>query len=85
MEKYPVRLVREEKTMIPADELHVVFATGAVGLAVMRELHGQGKRIRLVNRSGTATCRRRLLALVAAATPAPPAHWPAGAYCCDVS
>ena len=36
------------------DELHVVFGTGAVGLAVMRELHGQGKRVRLVNRSGTA-------------------------------
>ncbi len=40
--------------MIPHDELHVVFGTGPVGLAVMRELHAQGKRVRLVNRSGTA-------------------------------
>jgi len=36
------------------NELHVVFGTGAVGLAVMRELLGQGKHVRLVNRSGTA-------------------------------
>jgi len=36
------------------DELHVIFGTGPVGLAVMRELLAQGKRIRLVNRSGTA-------------------------------
>jgi nucleoside-diphosphate-sugar epimerase len=43
------------KTMMPLDELHVVFGTGPVGLAVMRELHGQGKCVRLVNRSGTAT------------------------------
>ena len=40
--------------MIPHDELHVVFGTGPVGLAVMRELHRQGKRVRMVNRSGTA-------------------------------
>jgi nucleoside-diphosphate-sugar epimerase len=42
------------KTMISRDELHVVFGTGPVGMAVMRELHEQGKRIRLVNRSGIA-------------------------------
>jgi len=35
-------------------ELHVVFGTGPVGLAVMRALHGQGKRVRMVNRSGNA-------------------------------
>jgi nucleoside-diphosphate-sugar epimerase len=40
--------------MYPRDELHVVFGTGPVGLAVMRELLVQGKRVRLVNRSGTA-------------------------------
>ncbi len=40
--------------MMPRDEVHVVFGTGPVGLAVMRELHGQGKRVRLVNRSGAA-------------------------------
>ena len=35
-------------------ELHVIFGSGAVGMAVMRELHKQGKRVRMVNRSGTA-------------------------------
>jgi len=35
-------------------ELHVIFGTGAVGMAVMRELDKQGKRVRMVNRSGTA-------------------------------
>ena len=39
---------------MPNDELHVVFGTGPVGLAVMRELHGQGKRVRLINRGGLA-------------------------------
>ena len=47
--------------MIPHDELHVVFGTGPVGLAVMRELHAQGKRVRLVNRSGTAAAPQRAL------------------------
>lgn len=36
------------------NELHVVFGSGALGLAVMRELVQQGKRVRLVNRSGKA-------------------------------
>jgi hypothetical protein len=36
------------------DELHVVFGTGPVGLAVMDELVRQGKRVRMVNRSGRA-------------------------------
>jgi nucleoside-diphosphate-sugar epimerase len=40
--------------MNPRDELHVVFGTGPLGLAVMRELLALGKRVRLVNRSGTA-------------------------------
>jgi nucleoside-diphosphate-sugar epimerase len=40
--------------MNPRDELHVVFGTGPVGLAVMRELLTQDKRVRLVNRRGTA-------------------------------
>src|SRR5215212_3197934 len=35
-------------------ELHVVFGTGAVGLAVADELSRRGKRVRLVNRSGKA-------------------------------
>jgi nucleoside-diphosphate-sugar epimerase len=40
--------------MMSRDEVHVIFGTGPVGLAVMRELHGQGKHVRLVNRSGLA-------------------------------
>ena len=35
-------------------ELHVVFGTGPVGLAVTEELVAQGKRVRVVNRSGQA-------------------------------
>jgi nucleoside-diphosphate-sugar epimerase len=36
-------------------ELHVVFGTGPVGLAVMDELVSKGKRLRMVNRSGRAS------------------------------
>src|SRR3954465_6817249 len=36
------------------DELHVVFGTGPVGLAVMDDLVRKGKRARMVNRSGRA-------------------------------
>jgi len=36
-------------------ELHVVFGTGPVGRAVMRELLPRGKRVRMVDRSGTAS------------------------------
>ncbi len=36
-------------------ELHVIFGTGPVGLAVMDELLSRGKQVRLVNRSGRAT------------------------------
>jgi len=32
-------------------ELHVVFGTGPLGLAVMRELRRRGKHVRMVNRS----------------------------------
>ena len=35
-------------------ELHVVFGTGPVGLAVMDELVSKGKSVRMVNRSGRA-------------------------------
>lgn len=35
-------------------ELHVVFGTGPVGLAVADELSRRGKRVRLVTRSGKA-------------------------------
>ena len=36
------------------NELHVVFGTGPVGLAVMDDLVRKGKRVRMVNRSGRA-------------------------------
>ena len=36
------------------NELHVVFGTGPVGLAVMDDLVRQDKRVRMVNRSGRA-------------------------------
>jgi nucleoside-diphosphate-sugar epimerase len=36
------------------NELHVVFGTGPVGLAVMDDLVRKGKRVRVVNRSGRA-------------------------------
>ncbi|MFN8444081.1 MAG: SDR family oxidoreductase [Caldilineaceae bacterium] len=35
-------------------EVHVIFGTGPVGLAVMDDLLNRGKQIRLVNRSGRA-------------------------------
>jgi nucleoside-diphosphate-sugar epimerase len=35
-------------------DLHVVFGTGSLGLAVMRELRRRGHRVRLVNRKGKA-------------------------------
>jgi len=41
--------------MSDSGELHVVFGTGPVGLAVMDELIKRGKRVRIVNRSGRAS------------------------------
>jgi nucleoside-diphosphate-sugar epimerase len=35
-------------------ELHLIFGTGPLGKAVMRELVGQGKQVQMVNRSGKA-------------------------------
>jgi nucleoside-diphosphate-sugar epimerase len=35
-------------------DLHVVFGTGSLGLAVMRELRRRGHRVRMVNRKGRA-------------------------------
>lgn len=40
--------------MTKNQELHVIFGTGPVGLAVMDELLTKGKRVRMVNRSGKA-------------------------------
>jgi nucleoside-diphosphate-sugar epimerase len=42
------------------EELHVVFGTGPVGTAVMRELHSKGKRVRMINRSGKANAPDRV-------------------------
>jgi hypothetical protein len=33
---------------------HVIFGTGAIGLATLDALRRRGERVRLVNRSGTA-------------------------------
>jgi nucleoside-diphosphate-sugar epimerase len=38
-----------------SDNLNVIFGTGPVGMAVMRELHKRSKRVRMVNRSGKAS------------------------------
>lgn len=41
--------------MVEAErELHVVFGTGPLGMAVMRELVVRGKSVRMINRSGHA-------------------------------
>jgi hypothetical protein len=41
-------------SMTTTDNLHVVFGTGAIGMALIEELHAGGKPVRAVNRSGTA-------------------------------
>ena len=38
----------------PTDDLHVIFGSGPLGLAVMRELVARGKRVRMINRTGNA-------------------------------
>jgi nucleoside-diphosphate-sugar epimerase len=40
--------------MAVRDELHVVFGTGAIGMALIEDLHADGRRVRAVNRSGSA-------------------------------
>jgi nucleoside-diphosphate-sugar epimerase len=40
--------------MTTNDDLHVVFGTGAIGLALVDELQANGKRVRAVNRGGDA-------------------------------
>ena len=46
---------RGQPQMNDHEGLHVVFGTGPVGLAVMDELVSNGKRVRMVNRSGRAS------------------------------
>lgn len=40
--------------MTANDDLHVVFGTGAIGMALIEELNREGKNVRAVNRSGGA-------------------------------
>ena len=40
--------------MTTEKDLHVVFGTGAIGMALIDELHATGKRVRAANRSGSA-------------------------------
>ena len=40
--------------MLTGNDLHVVFGTGAIGMALIEELHATGKRVRAVNRVGAA-------------------------------
>jgi hypothetical protein len=45
---------KEESQVTDNNQLHVVFGTGPVGMAVMDELVSRGTRVRMVNRSGRA-------------------------------
>ncbi len=38
--------------MASSHELHVIYGTGPIGAAIMRELRTQGKAVRMINRSG---------------------------------
>ncbi len=49
-------------------ELHVIFGSGPVGLAVMDELLARGKQVRLVNRSGRAAVPAGVLVIGGDAT-----------------
>jgi nucleoside-diphosphate-sugar epimerase len=40
--------------MTDGSNLHVVFGTGAIGMALIEQLHATGKQVRAVNRSGSA-------------------------------
>jgi nucleoside-diphosphate-sugar epimerase len=40
--------------MTTRNDLHVVFGTGAIGMALIEELAANGKRVRAVNRAGAA-------------------------------
>jgi nucleoside-diphosphate-sugar epimerase len=56
------------------DGLHVVFGTGPLGLAVMRELRRRGLPVRMVNRSGRVDFPRDDRTQVGAADAADPAR-----------
>lgn len=56
------------------NELHVVFGTGPLGLAVMRELRQNGKRVRMVNRSSRVRFQKDLQTEVGGADAADPSQ-----------
>jgi len=39
---------------MPSSDIHVVFGTGPIGMALIEHLHADGKQVRAVNRSGSA-------------------------------
>jgi nucleoside-diphosphate-sugar epimerase len=55
-------------------DLHVVFGTGPLGLAVMRELRRRGKRVRMVNRSSRVRFEKDLQTEVGGVDAADPAQ-----------
>lgn len=56
------------------NDLHVVFGTGPLGLAVMRELRSQGRRVRMINRSGRVNFAKDLATEAGGADAADPAQ-----------
>ncbi len=55
-------------------ELHVVFGTGPLGLAVMRELRRRGKQVRMINRSSRVRFEKDLQTEVGGIDAADPAR-----------
>ena len=55
-------------------ELHVVFGTGPLGLAVMRELRRRGKHVRMINRSSRVRFEKDLQTEVGGIDAADPAR-----------
>lgn len=55
-------------------DLHVVFGTGPLGLAVMRELRGRGQRVRMINRSSRVKFAKDAQTEVGGANAADPAQ-----------
>lgn len=56
------------------NDLHVVFGSGPLGLAVLRELRRQGRRVRMVNRTGRVNFDKDQQTEVAGANAADPAQ-----------
>jgi len=65
------------------NDLHVVFGSGPLGLAVLRELRRQGRRVRMVNRSGRPVHAGDTQAETVGANAADPAQ--ARAACADAA